>query len=62
MVAPNLTQNTSTHSYLSSRNKQREDDGAHPDAKHSVDEEATKETEDHIGPGVPGIEAHEGAL
>lgn len=30
-----------------------------PDAKDPVEKEAPKEAEDHVGPGVPGIELHE---
>lgn len=48
--------------YLSCSDKQGEDDGPHPDPKHTVNEKASEEAEDDIGPRVPGIEAHEGAL
>ena len=48
--------------YLPCRDKQGEDDGPHSDSKHPVYEETSKEAEDDIGPGVPGVEAHEGAL
>lgn len=30
-----------------------------PDAKDSVKQESPKEAENHIGPGVPGIQLHE---
>lgn len=48
--------------YLSCSDKQGEDDGPHPDPEHTINEEASKKAEDDIGPGVPGIEAHEGTL
>ena len=48
--------------YLPCRDKQGEDDGPHSDSKHPVYEETSKEAKDDIGPGVPGVEAHEGAL
>lgn len=50
------------HPYLSSSDKQREDDSSHSDPKHSVNEEAAKETENHIWPGVPWIESHKSAF
>lgn len=30
-----------------------------PDAKDPVEQESTEEAEDHVGPGVPGVELHE---
>ena len=30
-----------------------------PDAKDPVEQEAPEEAEDHVGPGVPGVELHE---
>lgn len=53
---------TCSEQHLSCSDKQGEDDGPHPDPKHTVNEKASEEAEDDIGPRVPGIEAHEGAL
>ena len=46
-------------SYLSDSYKDGEYNGSQTDPKHTVDQEATKKTEDDIGPGVEGIECHE---
>lgn len=50
------TQQTNVHEGASPRQTA----AVTPDAKDSVNQKAPEEAEDHIGPGVPGVQLHEG--
>ena len=45
--------------FLTNQNEHREDDGGDPHAKDVVDEVASDDGEDHVGPRVPGVEVLE---
>ena len=62
MLSASLNKTFLSLSHLANRNETAEDDGPKTNPKHSIDEKPAKETQDDVGPGIPGVELHELAL